>query len=76
MSGGRAEARRRKILEQGQDRLKHITLSLNSTSSGVSRSLDFSGEDLDRQSSQKPTPAASGGAQVVEKAHAQIHHPF
>ncbi len=60
MSESRAEARRRKILSKGEERLKNITFGLDSASGGVSRSLDFGGEDLDRQSSQGLTPAASG----------------
>lgn len=52
------EARRRKILERGQERLKHITLG----GKDVSRSLNFEGEDPPaRQSSL--TPAASGRLQ-------------
>jgi hypothetical protein len=53
----RAEARRRKILAQGLDRLNHITLG--SGKDGVSRSLRFDGQEQpSRQASL--TPAASG----------------
>lgn len=51
------EARRRKILEKGQERLKHITFG--SGSGSVARSLSFGEEGApDRQPSL--TPAASG----------------
>lgn len=60
--GSGTEARRRNILERGQERLKNIAYG----GSGVSRSLNFGGEDPPaRQSSL--TPAASGERNVMQR---------